>query len=469
MALDTDLIGTRIMDLLLDAVCVVDVEGRFVFVSAACERIFGYAPDEIIGMPMIQLVHPDDRQRTLEAAADIMRGQAQMHFENRYIRKDGRIVDIMWSARWSEPERMRLAVARDITPLKHAERIQRAIYRISEAAHLAEGLPELYQHIHRIIGDLLPVDNFFVALYDGADEVLSFPYVADEQNPGVVFETLDAGTPIAMVIREGRAVLQSYAASGDASGLAPALSHRALDWLGVPLISQSGIMGAVVVQSYSGNARYQEQDKELLQFVSTQVAAAIERKQAEARLRHMARHDPLTGLPNRTLFNAHVDKALQVAQRQGEQFAVLYLDLDEFKGVNDTLGHEAGDQVLCEVARRLVECVRDADMIGRMGGDEFMVLLTNIRGANATGIVMDKIRAVLEEPVVVQGHVLTLSTSIGAAVYPRQGVSRDQLSRHADAEMYADKRARTSNYGPVDDPTLSDDRVNSDSLARQRR
>ncbi|HSP59051.1 MAG TPA: diguanylate cyclase [Halomonas sp.] len=444
MALDTDLIGTRIMDLLIDAVCVVDVEGRFVFVSAACERIFGYAPDEMIGMPMIQLVHPDDRQRTLEAAADIMRGQAQTHFENRYVRKDGRIVDIMWSARWSEPERVRLAVARDITPLKHAERIQSAIYRISEAAHLAEGLSELYQHIHRVIGDLLPVDNFLVALYDETREALSFPYVADEQARAAMPEPLDMGTPFARVILEGRAVLHRYDASDDAPLPAASLPGAVLDWLGVPLVSQAGIMGAVVVQSYSGNARYHEQDKALLQLVSTQVAAAIERKQAEARLHHMARHDPLTGLPNRTLFNAHVDMALQVAQRQGEQLAVLYLDLDDFKEVNDTLGHEAGDQVLCEVARRLAACLRESDMIGRMGGDEFTVLLTNIRGENAIGVVTDKIRAVFDAPIELPAQALTLTTSIGAALYPGHGTSRDQLSRHADADMYAAKRARAA-------------------------
>ncbi|WP_280552774.1 GGDEF domain-containing protein [Halomonas sp. 25-S5] len=444
MALNTEFIGTRIMDLLIDAVCVVDAEGRFVFVSAACERIFGYTPDEMIGMSMIHLVHPDDRQRTLEAAGDIMRGQAQMHFENRYVRKDGRIVDIMWSARWSEPEGIRLAVARDITLLKHAERIQSAIYRISEAAHLAEGLSELYQHIHRVICDLLPVDNFLVALYDDTCEALSFPYVADDQAIGAMPGPLDTGNPIATVIREGRAVLYRFDVNDDAEAPVVSLPGKTQDWLGVPLTSQAGVLGAVVVQSYVGSARYQEQDKELLQFVSTQVATAIERKQAEISLHQMARYDPLTGLPNRALFNAHVDMALQVAQRQGDQFALLYLDLDEFKEVNDTLGHEAGDQVLCEVARRLVQCVRDSDMIGRMGGDEFTVLLTNIRGEDAVGIVMDKIRKLFDEPIVLPSRAATLSTSIGAALYPDHGTNRDQLFRHADADMYAAKRAQAA-------------------------
>src|SRR3989344_5105514 len=97
------------IDLLLDAVCAVDKQGRFVFVSAACERIFGYTPDELIGQPMIDLVHPADRQRTLDAAREIMGGEPKLNFENRYLRKDGRVVNILWSARWSEVDPLRIA------------------------------------------------------------------------------------------------------------------------------------------------------------------------------------------------------------------------------------------------------------------------------------------------------------------------------------------------------------------------
>lgn len=100
------------IDLLLDAVCAVDKQGRFVFVSAACERIFGYTPDELIGQPMIDLVHPADRQRTLDAAREIMGGEPKLNFENRYLRKDGRVAHILWSARWSEVDQLRIAVAR---------------------------------------------------------------------------------------------------------------------------------------------------------------------------------------------------------------------------------------------------------------------------------------------------------------------------------------------------------------------
>ncbi|MGZ3241468.1 MAG: PAS domain-containing protein [Burkholderiaceae bacterium] len=113
-----------VMDLLLDAICVVDAQGCFVSVSGACERIFGYTPEEMIGKPMIDLVYHEDRKRTLQAVDKIMDGYLQRHFENRYVRKDGEVVHIMWSARWSENDQVRVAVARDITERKLAEPLQ---------------------------------------------------------------------------------------------------------------------------------------------------------------------------------------------------------------------------------------------------------------------------------------------------------------------------------------------------------
>jgi len=430
---------TKVMDLLLDAICVVDAEGRFVFVSAACERLFGYTQQELIGRNMIDLVWPGDRERTLQAAAEIMAGRHKTHFENRYVRKDGRVVHIMWSARWSESDGIRLAVARDVTELKRADRIRRALYEISEAAHAAEGLSALYRHIHKTISDLLPADNFRVALYDSSSATLSFPYFVDERQPVPEIRALDPESPIGEVISTGRGLLTRTASSDTAGETASGAEPDKAEWLGVPLISHNGAMGALVVQSYSGNVRYTEEDRNLLQFVSTQVATAIERKQAETRLRHMAGHDPLTDLPNRTLFHDRLDVALKRARRDKEQLALLYLDLDGFKDINDSFGHAAGDQVLQEVARRLAQCVRASDTIGRMGGDEFTVLLANIRGLECVEIVKEKIRAAIRAPFEIGGRTLTVSASVGTAAYPDQGSDKDELFRQADAAMYAAK------------------------------
>ena len=124
----------KILDLLLDAICVVDAEGRYVFVSAAFERIFGYAPEEVIGRRMIELVHPEDREVTLRTAAAIMDGKPESNFQNRYVRKDGEVVHIMWSARWSEADRVRIAVARDITAFKRGESMRLALHAVAESS-----------------------------------------------------------------------------------------------------------------------------------------------------------------------------------------------------------------------------------------------------------------------------------------------------------------------------------------------
>jgi PAS domain S-box-containing protein len=125
---------TNVMDLLLDAICVVNTQGRFVSVSGACERIFGYTPDEMIGKPMIDFVFHEDRERTLNAVDRIVAGHLQRHFENRYVRKNGRIVRIMWSARWSETEQVRVAVARDVTEREPIDTMHAAPYTISDVA-----------------------------------------------------------------------------------------------------------------------------------------------------------------------------------------------------------------------------------------------------------------------------------------------------------------------------------------------
>src|SRR3569832_218103 len=151
---------TNFTDLLQETDNTNNAKKHQVFASAACERIFGYAPTEMIGRVMIEMVHSEDRARTQKMASQVMAGLPMTHFEIRYVHKDGQIVHIMWSARWSEADQLRIAVAHDITERKHVESMQAARYAISEAAHATEDFPALLQKIHQIIGELLPATNF---------------------------------------------------------------------------------------------------------------------------------------------------------------------------------------------------------------------------------------------------------------------------------------------------------------------
>ncbi|HLT12844.1 MAG TPA: diguanylate cyclase [Marinobacter sp.] len=412
------------IDLLLDAVCVVDREGRVLYVSAASERVFGYVPEEMIGQPILGFVHPDDQQKTQEAIKEIVQGELKPHFENRYIHKNGSVVHIMWSARWSDDNQVRVAVARDVTVRKQAEAMQSALYAISEAANSASTLQAMFQRIHRVVDELLTAPAFVVALNDRETGVMSIPYNADRLDT----ETFSLAS-------DTRALCERAALSNSAVSLQP-------DCMGVPLVASEGVFGAILVQRHMGGAGFTERDRELLEFVGVQVAAAIERKQMHSRLEYMASHDQLTGLPNRHLVLDRIENALARVAREKGYLAVLYLDVDKFKEVNDTYGHGAGDEVLEVIARRLVQCVRASDTVGRLGGDEFIVLLDTITQPDDAMAIAAKISTVLGEPYELSAATLQLIPSIGIAVYPDHGADMGTLVRYADSAMYREKKSR---------------------------
>ncbi len=172
----------------------------------------------------------------------------------------------------------------------------------------------------------------------------------------------------------------------------------------------------------------------------------VERRQAEARVHHMAYHDSLTGLPNRLLLSDRLDCAMQAARRYGHKLAVMFIDLDRFKTINDSLGHATGDHLLREVANRLCGAVRASDTVARLGGDEFVVLVSGVRSIEECAQVGDKIIEALAAPFPFEGHNLHISPSIGICLFPDDGPDIETLMRNADAAMYHAKAAGRNNY-----------------------
>jgi len=170
-----------------------------------------------------------------------------------------------------------------------------------------------------------------------------------------------------------------------------------------------------------------------------------ERKDAEEHMSHMAQYDALTHLPNRALFNDRLQQAIAAAQRHKEHLALMFLDLDKFKPVNDTYGHGVGDLLLKEVAQRIQECLRESDTAARLGGDEFVVLLPTIEAAQDAGKVGEKILHALNRPFELAGHSLQISSSIGVAVYPEHGRDEKLLVKNADIAMYHAKKNGRNN------------------------
>lgn len=169
-------------------------------------------------------------------------------------------------------------------------------------------------------------------------------------------------------------------------------------------------------------------------------------KRMQDRMDHLAHHDQLTGLPNRTLFYDRLQQALVLARRREQQLALFYLDLDGFKAVNDRHGHEEGDHLLKMVAQRLASCVRESDTVARMGGDEFTVLLLDPAGAEAAQRVACVILELLSRPFVHEGVTSTLGVSIGISFYPQDGEDPDQLLFRADAAMYQVKNGSKNHF-----------------------
>ena len=163
------------------------------------------------------------------------------------------------------------------------------------------------------------------------------------------------------------------------------------------------------------------------------------KRQAEARIAHMAHHDALTGLPNRVLFHERLDETLLRVRRYAEILAVLYLDLDQFKNVNDGLGHPAGDKLLAAVAERLRTCLRECDMVARFGGDEFAVLQVGLAGPHEAGILADRIVTLLSEPYDIDGQQVVIGASVGIALAPADGETAEQLLGNADMALYEAK------------------------------
>ncbi len=177
----------------------------------------------------------------------------------------------------------------------------------------------------------------------------------------------------------------------------------------------------------------------MLQSASGTAAIAIEQRQLSDQLAHQAHHDALTGLPNRLLFHDRLRQAITQARRAGTMVALLYVDLDRFKLINDTLGHAAGDELLREVASRLRSCLRASDSLARMSGDEFTITLTGLKNSQHASVVADLVLAQLRNPFVVDGSEVHVTASVGISVFPQDAPDADALQRSADNAMYRAK------------------------------
>lgn len=175
-----------------------------------------------------------------------------------------------------------------------------------------------------------------------------------------------------------------------------------------------------------------------------------DRKQSEETIHHLAYHDPLTDLPNRRMYVQHLNREIMQAKRFGSKLAVLFLDMDRFKDINDSFGHEIGDLLLVEAAKRLRSCVRPGDIVARLGGDEFTILLNQIAAPEEAGNVGDRILRLFQQPFDLNGHVFTISCSIGISLFPQDADNADDLLKRADTALYSIKSSGRNGFAFFD-------------------
>jgi len=211
----------------------------------------------------------------------------------------------------------------------------------------------------------------------------------------------------------------------------------------IPIISDERLLGVLNAYVESGHER-DETEQGFLKNVADTLAIVIERKLAEEKLEQLAHNDTLTGLPNRALFYDRLNQNLALAQRHKQEFALFFLDLDHFKEINDTLGHDIGDALLVQTANRLLSCLRKSDTVARMGGDEFTVVLTETKEAGSVELVANNVLQSLLEPFELAGTTCNVGCSIGIAMYPKDGLDTETLLKHADSAMYHAKRKRNT-------------------------
>ncbi len=438
--------------------------GRWHYVSPQIQQMLGFSAHEWCSDPELwaRQLHREDRDRVLRIeSGDASRKSDSGALEYRIHHRDGHPVWVRDTAqlvrdrdgclRWH-------GVLSDITERKQAEAElerraaqQSAVARLGEHALEGASTSALMQEAVSVAAEIFGVEIAAVVelLRDQDCFVLRSAAGWPETSVDARFAngassmagyTLVSGGPVEVAdwTTERRfpqvPVLKKF---GIRSGLSVAVEGRA------------GPFGVLAVQSRAPR-RYGPGDVDFLQSLANVLADALERHATEDEIRHRALHDPLTGLPNRVLFHDRLDQALARLRRRSSLAAILFLDLDRFKLVNDSLGHQVGDQLLASAAPRLRQAVRASDTVARFGGDEFAVLLEDISGERDAIEMAERIAAVFAQPFALAGSEHFVTTSIGIAL-AHEGELADELIRDADAAMYRAKDRGRARYELFDE------------------
>jgi len=439
----------------------VDTQGNTTFVNPAACRMLGYEENELIGQSMHAVIHhsypdgtpyPREKCRMYKAMAD-----ARIHHVSD---------EVLWHKGGSS-----FPVEYISTPIFESGRVTGAVVVFSDITERKKAQEAIEQalNIQRVLDTMLNISlpplTLKEVLGKSLDAILSIPAFA-LLNKGAIFLVAQEEQSLELVVQRnlpdtllescgmlpfGKCLCGRAAASREIVYVNHLDERHEIKYDGIqphghyciPIMLGGRLLGVLNIYVAAGHVA-EENEQDALKTVADTLAIVIERKQAEEELQKLAHNDILTGLPNRTLFYDRMEQALAITQRHRQKFAVLFLDLDHFKGINDTLGHDMGDMLLKEAANRLLGCVRRMDTVARMGGDEFTVILTETKVPENVELVASHILKALSQPFELAGKPCKIGCSIGIAIYPEDGRDSETLLKHADVAMYNAKRERNT-------------------------
>jgi len=415
----------RILDHMQDTYYRTDVDGRILRGSRSVTGLLGYTPEEMLGRPLADFYyHPDDRQDFLRALAA---GKGSLSgYQSRLRHKDGREVWVLTNAHYLRDGEGNIVgvegTTRDNTERRRAEEELRLAAQVFENSGEAIMIMDAGCRVVSVNRAFTEMTGFPAAEVLGSAPFVLHSDLHDEEFYQRLWHSVAEGGYWQGEIWSRRKNGEAYP-----------------EWLGI-----STLRGA------DGNVTHYV-------VISSDIS---ERKAAEARIEFLAHHDPLTDLPNRLLLKDRLERAIVHGERTGTKVALLFIDLDRFKTVNDSLGHPVGDRLLREAALRLRACIRDMDTVSRQGGDEFLVILTELDDPDAVTGVAEHILSALAVPFSLDGHDVAISCSVGIAVCPEDGRDFDGLLKKADIAMYHAKEAGRNAF------RYYSERMNIDALER---
>jgi diguanylate cyclase (GGDEF)-like protein/PAS domain S-box-containing protein len=429
-----------------NAVASIDADGNFSSVNPEYERISGYRASELVGQHFTMLVPPQRRTLAVDRISQSMTAAAS--FEAVMLCKDG----------------TETPIRTDASPIRIGGEMQGVIVTTRDLTNeraLDQRLREKDERVHGlylIVSSAREASSLIDEALDFAMRALGMPYGFVTHVTGgtfTVLHRLGPGDVLAVGVREPvvSSVGVRLAASPHAIAIedlsvepyASELRERGLPWksyIGCRIIVENVPYGALIFMDETVREKpFERADLDFVNLMSLLIGAAVAREIRHAQLEDLAFHDGLTGIANRRVLEDHVLSALSYAKRANNRIAIHYIDLDRFKPINDLYGHAAGDEVLCEVARRLSSVLREHDLLARVGGDEFVAVQTVISDGSAVDTMSRRLAESLQGAIALSsGNSVTVGASIGAASYPEAGKTLDELLAVADAAMMREKR-----------------------------